>query len=105
MKAPVREPDALVSRRQPGEELRVVRAGGVVEEVVLDDEHLVEAERLRQLRERRSCATCSASSSAVAVVLEDELECDVHAPGVPQETPAAQARIGPPALSTISGRA
>ena len=99
------EPDALGLSGQPGEELRVVRTGRVVEEVVLDHEHLVEAERLRQLRDAALVRHVLGVRERTSVVLEDELECDVHAPGVPQETPAAQARIGPPAPSTISGRA
>ena len=99
------EPDALGLSGQPGEELRVVRTGRVVEEVVLDHEHLVEAERLRQLRDAALVRHVLGVRERTSVVLEDELECDVHAPGVPQETPAAQARIGPPVLSTISGRA
>jgi hypothetical protein len=45
------EPDARRAPRQPREELRVVGAGGVVEEVMLDDEHRAVPERLRELRE------------------------------------------------------
>ena len=68
------EPDALGLSGQPGEELRVVRTGRVVEEVVLDHEHLVEAERLRQLRDAALVRHVLGVGERTAVVLEDELE-------------------------------
>jgi hypothetical protein len=68
----------LRARRQPGEELRVVGTGGVVEEVVLDDEHLVVAERLGELGEAHLGGDVRGVVHRTGVVLEDQLHRDVH---------------------------
>ena len=93
------EADALRPSCQPGEELGVVWAGGVVEEVVLDDEDLVEAQWLGQLGDPTLVRDVHVVGQLAAVVLEDELEIDVHAarrstaPVVPG-TPSQRARRG-----------
>src|SRR5262249_40532405 len=86
------EPDALGSGREPGEELGVVWTRRVVEEVVLDDEHLVEAERLRQLSDASLVGDVLGVGKRSTVVLEDELEIDVHAAPLPHDASTAQAR-------------
>lgn len=53
----------------------------VVEEVVLDHEHLVEPERFGQLRDATLVRHVLGVGQGPAVVLEDELEGDVHAAG------------------------
>jgi hypothetical protein len=75
-------------RREVREELGIVGTGRVIGEVVLDGEHLVEAERLGHERELGLARDVLGVGHRAAVVLEDELQCDVHA--LRGSTPAAR---------------